>query len=63
MGFRTRTAVGLATALAGLLMIVASAGTAAAYDFPSTNDANRTGGASRMSTRCRVGRGRSRSSS
>jgi hypothetical protein len=44
MGFRTRTAVGLATALAGLTMIVAPAGVAAAYDFPSTNDANRTAG-------------------
>ncbi len=41
MGFRTRTAVGLATALAGLMMIVAPAGSAAAYDFPSTNDENR----------------------
>jgi hypothetical protein len=44
MGFRTRTAVALATALAGLTMIVAPAGVAAAYDFPSTNDANRTAG-------------------
>ena len=41
MGFRTRTALGFATALAGLTMIVAPAGSAAAYDFPSSNDANR----------------------
>ena len=44
MGFRTRTAVGLATSLAGLIMIVVPAGSAAAYDFPSTNDANRAAG-------------------
>ena len=44
MRFRTRTAAGLATALAGLTMIVAPAGLASAEDeyvFPSTNDANR----------------------
>jgi hypothetical protein len=44
MGFRTRTAVALATALALLTMIMAPAGTAGAYDFPSTNDTNRDAG-------------------
>jgi len=44
MGFRTRTSVGLAAALAALTMIVAPAGSAAAYDFPSTNDDNRAAG-------------------
>ncbi len=43
MGFRTRTAVGLVAALAGLTMIVTPAALAAPVDdFPrSTNDANR----------------------
>jgi len=44
MGIRTRTAVGLATALMGLTLLVAPAGSASAYAFPSTNDANRTAG-------------------
>jgi hypothetical protein len=44
VGFRTRTALALVTALAGLTMIVAPAGAAAAYDFPSTNEDNRDAG-------------------
>ncbi len=44
MAFRTRPALGLATVVAGLLMIVAPVGPAAAYTFPSTNDANRAAG-------------------
>jgi hypothetical protein len=44
MGIRTRTAVGLVTALAALMIIAAPAGSAAAYEFPSTNDANRAAG-------------------
>jgi hypothetical protein len=41
---RTRTAVDLVTALAALMIIAAPAGSAAAYEFPSTNDANRATG-------------------
>ena len=41
MGIRTRTAVALATVAVGLLM---ATGSAAAYVFPSTNDANRDAG-------------------
>jgi hypothetical protein len=47
MGFRTRTAVALVTALAGLTMLVAPAFSAAAvepYMFPSTNDINKAEG-------------------
>ena len=44
MGFRTRTALALVTALAGLTLIVAPAGSAAAYEFPSTNEANKAAG-------------------
>jgi hypothetical protein len=46
MGFRTRTAMALATALASLTMILAPTGSAGAaqYVFPSTNEANRDAG-------------------
>jgi hypothetical protein len=41
MGFRTRTAVGLATALAGLMMIATPAAFASPAEFPqSTNEIN-----------------------